>query len=88
MVKASFFPEDMLVDPRFMIERSSTDMISVEDRYVRTAIQFIRANICEKITVRDVVKQVHLCRVALENRFKKVRGHSIYQEIMLVLCFR
>lgn len=84
MVKPSFLPDDTLVDPRFVIERASTDMISVEDRYVRSAVQFIRTNIGQKIVVRDVVRHAHLCRVALENHFKKVRGHSIFQEIMLV----
>ena len=85
MMKRSFAPpQETFVDPRFVIARSSTDMISVDDPYVQRAVQFIRSNADKKIVVGDVVKYAHLCRVALENHFKKVLGHSIFQEIMSV----
>lgn len=84
MAKPGFRPEDTLIEPRYVIERSSTDMVAVEDRYVRSAVQFIRSNFGKKIDAHDVVKHAHLCRMALENRFKKSLGHSIYREIMQV----
>lgn len=77
-------PRETQVKPSAVIERTSTDMISLDDHYVRLAIQFIRANVDQRLVVDDVVKHVHLCRVALENRFRKALRHSVFQEILLV----
>lgn len=77
-------PRETLIEPLVVVERTSTDMISVEDHYVRLAIQFIRANVDKRLAVDDVARHVHLSIRALENHFRQVLGHSVFQEILLV----
>ncbi|MBO4536505.1 MAG: DNA-binding transcriptional regulator [Bacteroidales bacterium] len=72
---------DITLQPRRIVHRVSTSAYATSDKEVLTALQFIRQNLCKKITVSDVLEQVPLSRRLLEMRFKKVIGESIYQYI-------
>lgn len=64
-----------------VVTRRSTDVVSVDDKYVAKAMNFIRYNAKSPITVNDVVKDVGVSRRSLERRFQREMGVSILSEI-------
>lgn len=74
-------PEKVLIEPRTVVCRRSTDVLAVEDQQVSEAIRFIRDHACEPIHIPDVTSHVHLSRSVLERRFKQAIGRTVYQEI-------
>lgn len=74
----------LLVAPRGVVARQSTDLAAIEDQHVAQAMRFIREHACDGILPRDVVAQVPLSRVALASRFKSIVGHTMGTEIQRV----
>ncbi len=74
----------ILIEPRAIITRMSTDVLATEDQSVVRAVRFIREHACDRIQVADVLQHVKMSRAALEPRVKKVLGRTIYQEIQRV----
>jgi LacI family transcriptional regulator len=74
----------LLVPPRGVVVRQSTDLLAIEDPHVARAMRFVREHACHGIRPRDVVAQVPLSRVALAVRFKAAVGHTIGAEIQRV----
>lgn len=74
----------LLVAPRGVVARQSTDLAAIEDQHVAQAMRFIREHACEGILPRDVVAQIPLSRVALASRFKSIVGHTMGTEIQRV----
>lgn len=72
---------DIIVRPSHIVRRQSTDIMAITDSQVVNALAFIRTNSSYKINVVDVVSQTSVSRRSLENRFKKILGRSIQQEI-------
>jgi LacI family transcriptional regulator len=64
--------------------RRSTDIMAVEDVYVKEALGFIRAHASENIDVEDVLKAVHTSRRSLERRFRQSLNCTIKDEIRRV----
>ncbi len=78
-------PEGPLqVDPRDVVSRRSTDILTVSDRDLQKAIQFIQARACDGIDVEDVSQAVLISRRMLELRFRRVLGCSPGSEIRRV----
>lgn len=71
----------LLVPPRAVVTRQSTDVLATDDQELADAVRFIRQHAGEGILARDVVAQVSVSRVTLAARFKRVLGRSILQEI-------
>jgi LacI family transcriptional regulator len=74
----------LLIPPRGVVTRQSTDLLAIEDPYVARALRFIREHACEGIRPRDVVTQGSLSRVAIAARFKAAVGHTMGAEIQRV----
>lgn len=74
----------LVVPPRGVVTRQSTDVLAIEDGYVASAMRLIREQACCGLRPRDVVAQVPLSRVALASRFKATVGHTIGAEIQRV----
>ena len=74
--------EDIHVQPLRIITRQSTEMLAMNDDFVRKALIFIQDNLDNRINVHDVVREVPLSRRALEKRFFQATGRTIYQEIV------
>ncbi|HTU24401.1 MAG TPA: DNA-binding transcriptional regulator [Pirellulales bacterium] len=70
--------------PAGVVARQSTDVLMADDRDVAAAVRFIRQSACQRITVKDVERQVPLSRSLLNRRFKQVIGHTPKQEIVRV----
>ena len=75
-------PKTLHFRPNRIVSRMSTDTIATEDAVVSEALRFIRSRAADGVQVNDVLRHVHLSRVALENRFKKSIGHTIFREIL------
>lgn len=77
-------PQRVVIAPRFVVARQSTDVTAVQDHQVVAAIRFIRDRAGEQIHIEDVVRQVGLSRSVIESRFKAAIGRTVHQEIRRV----
>jgi len=73
--------ERIIICPLYVAERQSTDVLATEDREVATALRFIREHVREMVQVSDVAQAVGLSVRALQQRFSKVTGRSVHDEI-------
>jgi LacI family transcriptional regulator, galactose operon repressor len=78
----------VLLPPRGVVARKSTDALAVDDRSVAQALRFIREHGCEPIEVDDVVRRVALSRSVLQRRFRTRLGRSVHDEIVRVRLAR
>ena len=74
----------ILVPPRGVVTRLSTDVIATEDQAVSRAVAFIRDQACNGIHIADVLRHVNLSRSVLEPRLKRSLGRTIHREIQRV----
>jgi LacI family transcriptional regulator len=81
-------PGPLLLPPRGVVPRKSTDALAVDDRSVAQALRFIREHGCEAIEVDDVVRRVPLSRSVLQRRFRTLLGRSVHDEIVRVRLAR
>lgn len=73
--------EPILMPPRGVIERQSTDIFVVADEIVASALRYMSENVHRALDVDEVVDAVHTSRRTLERRFSKEVGRSIAEEI-------
>jgi len=76
--------QPILIRPREVITRRSTDMIALADAETAAAVRFIRDQGGRDISVQDLLDRTSLSRRSLEMRFRKALGRSPYQEIRRV----
>jgi LacI family transcriptional regulator len=70
------------IPPLAIVERSSTDVVPVDDPIIVNALRFIRAQLHKGIGVKDVLEEVGRSRTDLENRFHQHLKISIRGEIL------
>ncbi len=70
----------ILVPPREIVIRRSSDFIFIDDQVVTAAMQFISQNAHRPITVDSVLHVVSVSRRTLEQRFAQHVGHSVAAE--------
>jgi LacI family transcriptional regulator len=70
------------VEPVRVVERQSTDVVSVDDERVAAALRFIREHVGDGIDVSDVLRAVPMSRTLLERKFKAALGHSPHRQIV------
>ena len=77
--------ESIVVRPTEVVTRQSTNVFAIADEDVLEALNFIHQNATQKpIQVEDVLKSVNLSRRTLYDRFAKVLGRSVHEEIKRV----
>jgi LacI family transcriptional regulator len=76
--------QQLLISPKYIEVRQSTNILAIEDSDVASAISFIRQKAKEPIQVQDVADFTTISRRVLESRFRKILGRSILQEIRRV----
>jgi len=76
--------EPILIPPRGVVARQSTDTMAMDDPDLVDALRFIRANAEKPIQVEDVLQHVPIARRALEQRFRKLLGRTPAAEIRRV----
>jgi LacI family transcriptional regulator len=74
----------ILIPPRGVITRQSTDILAISDRYVAQAVHVIRRRACSGINVQSVLEELPLSRRCLEERFRRILGRSPGAEIQRV----
>ena len=85
MERATAGGENVVVRPTEVVIRQSTNVFAIADRDVLGALKFIHQNAIQKpIQVEDVLKSVHLSRRTLYDRFAKILGRSVHEEIKRV----
>jgi LacI family transcriptional regulator len=78
-------PKDpILLSPRAVVPRQSTDVLATDDRMVARAALFIQQHASDGISVMDVVAQVPVSQVTLSAHFKQILGRTIREEIRRV----
>jgi len=75
--------EPILIPPKAVVTRKSTDILAVKETNVAIAIHYIWEHFREPITVEDVVNQTQLGRRHLQDRFQEQVGRTLYEEITL-----
>lgn len=72
----------ILLPPRGVVTRLSSDVVATQDPAVNIAVAFIRAHGCRRdIDAAAVLAHVRLSRASLEPRMKRALGRTIHQEI-------
>ncbi len=71
----------LLIPPKGIATRMSSDVLAVEDPAVVKALEFIHANLSNSIGVEDIVDATKVSRSTLENRFRSMLGSTIAGEI-------
>ncbi len=64
-----------------IVQRQSTQRFRLSNPVASSAMEFIRLNACEGITVKDVAEHLRVSRRLAEIRFREVCGRSILDEI-------
>jgi LacI family transcriptional regulator len=73
--------ETLLIPPKGIVTRQSTDSVAISDAVVARASRFIRDNAHRPIGVADVLARTGVSRSTLERRFRATLGHSPQREI-------
>jgi LacI family transcriptional regulator len=76
--------EPILLPPRGVVLRQSTDTLAVDDPDVAESLRYIRSHACEGLRVEELLGQVHLSRSLLERRFHTLVGRTPKAEISRV----
>jgi LacI family transcriptional regulator len=77
-------PQEITIPPVGVVERQSTDSISVSDPDVAAAVRYIRQHAHERTSVDDILREVPIGRRSLEKRFRAVLKRSPLDEIRRV----
>lgn len=68
--------ETVLVPPRGMRPRLSSETSAIDDPTVSLAVQLIRDRACEPLQMRDLLQALGVSRSTLERRFRELLGRS------------
>jgi LacI family transcriptional regulator len=72
----------ILVEPRTLHARRSTDAVAVQEPLVAAALRFIMDHSCAPIGVQEVAQAVSASRRTVERRFREILNRSVTQEII------
>jgi LacI family transcriptional regulator len=72
----------LLIPPAGVVPRRSSDIPAILDADVAAAVRYISLHVRDDLQVGDVLREVHLSRRSLEQRFLKVLGRTPAQEIL------
>ncbi len=72
----------VLVQPKGVVERASTEVYPLDPPWISDALVFIRRNFRRNISASDVYSHVGLSHTPIDKAFKEVLGSSVHKEIM------
>jgi LacI family transcriptional regulator len=67
----------ILLPPRGIVVRQSTDIVAVKHREVAVAVQFIRDNVCDRLSLTTVATAAGLSTRGLTVAFRRELGESV-----------
>lgn len=71
----------VMIPPRGIITRESTDHFAVEDQLVASALQYISEHLDEKLTVEVLAYELAVSTRTLQNRFGEALGTPVSSEV-------
>ncbi len=74
--------EPLLIQPRDVITRESSDDLVITDRLVAHAVRLIRENATQGLTVEDLCRALNASRSTLERRMKRALRRTPKEEIL------
>lgn len=74
----------LLLEPRKLVARRSSDMLAIDDPDIARAVRFIRDHACDGVRVEDVVRHVAMSRSVFERRFKRILGRTPKAELLRI----
>ena len=84
LMGAKFPAKAILVAPRRVVVRQSSNVVAVEDPDIAAAMRFIRDHAGEPLSVKDILREVPISRKVLERHFEKLVGRTPKAEILRV----
>lgn len=72
----------ILILPRRLVVRLSSDLMAVNDEAVARALRLIRENALKPVNIAEIVQKVGISRRLLEKRFKAATARSPYEEVL------
>lgn len=76
--------KEILIEPKGIAVRRSSEVLAIEDRQIARALSVIREHACEGLDIPALLKMVPLSRSTLERRFLQILGRSPNSEIMRI----
>ncbi len=76
--------EPLLVPPKYVVTRRSTDISVVDDELVAEALHFIRERAFEPINVSIMLQKMSVSRSTLYRRFRNAVGRSPHEELLRI----
>jgi LacI family transcriptional regulator len=76
--------KEIVIEPKGIAIRRSTEVLAIEDRHIANALKVIREHACEGLNVLALLKAVPLSRSSMERRFAQFLGRSPNTEILRV----
>jgi LacI family transcriptional regulator len=73
--------QQVVIEPTHIVTRQSTNTLYLDDPFVLQAVRYIHENSSRLLQVEDVVTNSKLSKRALQQKFNKILGHSIFYEI-------
>ena len=70
--------------PLMVVRRKSTSGSGRHEQYILEAIEIIRREACDGLTVADLLRRFRPSRRNFERRFREATGHGIHDEILHV----
>jgi LacI family transcriptional regulator len=72
----------VLIPPRGIVTRRSTEVLALDDRQLAVGLRFIRDHAFGPITINEVAKVASMCRRVFERRFAAKMGRSPKAEVL------
>lgn len=74
--------EPIIIPPKSLVIRQSSDTLAVDDSRIAKAIDFIRNNFPKNISMEDVARAVSMSRRRLHDLFMQNTSHSVHDHIV------
>jgi LacI family transcriptional regulator len=74
----------IILPPRGVVTRRSSDIVASDDEEASRALSYIRDHACRGLQVVDVLSHMVMSRASLQQRMKHAVGRTIHQEIQRV----
>lgn len=72
----------IMIKPRGVVTRRSTDVVAIEDQMIAMAVRYIHQHACEGVDVADVAQHCGISRRTMERSFTQFLGMSPHDQIV------
>jgi LacI family transcriptional regulator len=82
--RCSVFKKNILVSPKQLVERASTEVYPLEPAWLSEVLIFIQRNYMRNISAEDIFRIAKLSHTIVERTFRKVLATTVRKEIIRV----